>query len=273
LAVAALVLGAHAAWAQAAGKNGAVVTKWAEGLSGAQGIVRGENGEVWIAENTSGRVVRFDAAGKRLGVLAEGLKAPSWMLYDRGNLFISERQGNSVARVSGGKLSRLPGEVIDPLGLALDPAQPGALLVLSHRQSHVRRYVRGADGSYSLQAEPAIAPQSGAQYGWRDLMVEKDGTVLVTDEIGKAVLRRRPGSAFEPWVKDLTSPSGMGRSSRGELYLTEEGWRLSRVMADGSLHVLAEGLGAARALLFLDARTILVTDRRGDAVWKVTLPQ
>jgi hypothetical protein len=56
--------------------------------------------------------------------------------------------------------------------------------------------------------------------------------------------------------------------------VTEEGGgRLSRIEPDGKVVVLAEGLGMARDALFLDERTVLVSDRSGGAVWEVTLPR
>jgi glucose/arabinose dehydrogenase len=259
--------------AQGAGREGVVVTKWAEGLGGPQGLARASNGEILVAEHDTGKVSRFDTAGKKLGVLSEGLLSPSWALFHEGALYVSERKGNSVARIADGKLSRLPGEVVDPLGIIRDPKNPRALLVLSHRESVVRRFLpESAAGSFKLDAEPVVTPKGGTKYGWRDLAFGKDGTLYVTDEVSRAILRRKPGGELTEWSTNLASPSGLAFDNQGRLYVTEEGnGRVSRVADDGSVTVLAEGMGAARAILFLDNRTMLISDRRGGAVWKVTL--
>ncbi|HVK04450.1 MAG TPA: hypothetical protein VM490_13315, partial [Armatimonadaceae bacterium] len=169
------------------------------------------------------------------------------------------------------KVTRLKREVVDPLGLA--PTADGSLLALSHRESVVHRFPAGGG---PRTEKPFASPTGGAKYGWRDLAVGKDGAAYVTDELSNAVLVRKPGAdaAFVPFATGLSSPSGLVFGPDGALYVTEEGTgRLSRLSADGkTVTVLAEGMGRARDASFLDARTLLVTDREGGAVWKVTLP-
>lgn len=254
----------------------ATPVKWAEGLAAPQGLAVERAGTVLVVENGSGRVVRLDSAGKQAAVVAEGLKKPSWALFVGEMLYVAEREGNSVARIRPGRpLTRLTGEVIDPLGLAADPKRPGGLLVVSHRESVVRAFAPGpmVSGRLALEPAPFAAGAAGAKYGWRDIAAADDGTLYVTDEVGGAVLRRLPGGAFQVWAGGLSSPSGLTLSPRGELYVTEEGnGRLSRLGTDGKATVVAEGMGKAREVVFLDARTLLVSDREGGTVWKVTLP-
>ncbi len=262
------------AGAEPVGKGGVTVRKWADGLGGPQGLVRGADGSILVVEHDAGKVSRYSQGGMKLGTLAEGLKSPSWALLHDGALFVAERKGNSVARITpGGEVVRLEGEVVDPLGIISDPKQPRAFLVVSHRQSQVRRFVwDGGAKRFSLQSEAVVVPAGGAKYGWRDLAAAPDGTLFFTDEVAHAVLRRKPGGEVESWATGLASPSGLAYSPGGELYVSEEGGRVSRLAADGTPTVLAEGLGAAREILFLDARNLLVSDRKGGAVWKVTLP-
>jgi glucose/arabinose dehydrogenase len=258
--------------AAAAGRNGASVTRWAEGLAAPQGIAVGRTGDVFVVENGSGRVLRFSRDGKRRGVSADGLRAPAFALLLGGTLYVSERDGNSVAVISGrGVVSRLPGEVTDPLGLA---PHDGGLLVVSHRKSIVERWGRNKGGLARVDAPPFLTPPSGAKYGWRDIAAGKDGAVYVTDEVSGSVLRRAPAGELTEWAKGLSSPSGLAFSPGGALYVTEEGnGRISRLAPDGTVSVVAEGLGKARDAAFLDARTLLVTDRAGGNLWKVTLPR
>ena len=257
--------------AEPTGKNGATVAKWADGLAAPHGLASAPGGDVVVVENGTGRLLRFGRTGERRGVLADGLRGPSFALALGGKIYVGERQGNAVAQIGGdGSVTRLGGEVTDPLGLA---AQNGSLLVVSHRQSVVRRWAATKGGFTPVEA-PVLAPTGGAKYGWRDLAVTRDGTLLVTDEVSGAVLRRRPGGTLEAWAKNLSSPSGLAIGPKGDIYVTEEGGgRVSRIQPTGEVVSVAEGLGAARDALFLDERTLLVSDRAGGVVWKVVLPR
>ena len=257
------------------GKNGALVERWAEGLSAPQGLALDAQGSVYVVENGAGRVRRFARDGKESGTFAEGLKAPSWALFVGSVLYVAEREGNSIAEITEAKtVSRLAGEVVDPLGLSLLPGKPDRFLVVSHRQSLILPFVRDAVGLWSLQSTPVAAPSGGTKYGWRDIAVAADGTLYVTDEISGAILSQSPGGGLRTWKEGLKSPSGLAFSPSGALLVTEEAnGRLSRFDEAGKAMVLAEGLGKAREALFLDERTVLVSDREGGIVWKVTLPQ
>lgn len=262
--------------AEPVGKDGVTVEKWAAGLSAPQGIATDGRGRVYVAENGTGKVFSFTRDGKGKALLAEGLMAPAFALFHDEFLYVAERNGNSIARIAPeGRLTRLTGDVVDPLGLAPDPKRRDSFLVVSHRQSVVRRFAPDrATRDYALQPGAVVSVPAGTQYGWRDLAVAEDGTVYVTDELKSVVLRRKLGGAIEPWVTGLSSPSGLAVTARGEVYLTEEGnGRLSRITPDGKAVVLAEGMGKAREALLLDDRTILVTDRAGGDIWKVTLPR
>lgn len=265
--------GAPNALAEPAGKDGTRISRWASGLQGPQGIVADASGMIYVVENGAGKVTRFRADGSAATTFAEGLQAPAWALWMDGALYVTERKGNSVAKiVTSGAVTRLKGEVIDPLGLTPDPSRPGAFLTLSHRESRVFRFApASAAGEPRREDQPLLTPGEGAKYGWRDLLLAADGTLYVTDEVGRSVLRRRPGGSLEEWVTGLASPSGLVAAPGGALYVTEEGGRLSRVSPDGKLTVLAEGLGAAREAFFLNARTLLVSDRQGGNIWQVTL--
>jgi len=83
----------------------------------------------------------------------------------------------------------------------------------------------------------------------------------------------KPAGRTATVVSGLDDPTGVALSTRGEIYVAEEGaGRVSRVEADGSLSVVADGLGQPRGLMFLDPRTLLVADRQGGQIWRVVLP-
>lgn len=260
---------------------GVSVSVWATGLHGPQGLAFDDVATVYVVENGANRVARFDKNGKALGVLAEGLKAPAFALVAGNALFVGERDGNAVARIdtASGAVRRLAGQIVDPLGLCVHPNAPRNLFVVSHRQSVVHQFAYaplGTDGVLRLLPAAFVSAAPGAKYGWRDLCIGADGTLYVTDELTGGVLRRRPGQDGGPWVKGLSSPSGLAEGPRGVLYVTEEGngGRLSRLDPEtGTLTLLASGLGKAREVIFLEPTTLLVSDRGGGTIYKITLPQ
>lgn len=260
--------------AEPTARAGAAISRWADGLAGPQGLALDAQGHVLVVEHDAGRIRRFQRDGRHPTTVAEGLRGPAWALWLDGTLYVSERKGNSVARIDpSGAVTRLPGEVIDPLGLIADPTSPGSLLVLSHRESVVRRFAPDSSRQLRLQAEAVAVPAEGKKYGWRDLLITPDGTLYVTDELSRSILRRQSGGAWEVWAKGLSSPSGLALSPRGTIFVTEEGnGRVGEVGPDGQVRVFAEGLGMAREVLFLDERTLLVSDRQGGIVWKLVLP-
>jgi DNA-binding beta-propeller fold protein YncE len=252
------------------GKNGAIVTAWATGLKGPQGILR-HGDSVLVIENTTGTILRFPLQGGASQKFAEGLKNPAFALSYKDTLLVAERTGNSVAHVSAqGEVTRLNGTISDPLGMSL--TAEGTLLVLSHRESTIWCF-RPSDNGWIMDSKPFATPKGGTKYGWRDMAIGKDGSLYITDELSNTVLVRRPGADFAPLGVVLSSPSGLTFSPDGVLYVTEEGTgRLSRLTTNGTVEVLAEGMGKAREAVFLDPKTVLVTDRAGGNIWKVTLP-
>ncbi|HLL83364.1 MAG TPA: hypothetical protein VK420_11955, partial [Longimicrobium sp.] len=145
--------------ARAAGEapKKAKVEKWASGLKAPHGIAQDPEGRVYVVEGDAGQVTRFSRDGKKREVFAKGLKSPSFALLSNGILYVSERKGDSIARIpQDGKVERLSGEVSDPLGLALDPA--GQVLVVSHQRSAVLRFSPGEKGTLAVQETPVVTP-------------------------------------------------------------------------------------------------------------------
>ena len=87
------------------------------------------------------------------------------------------------------------------------------------------------------------------------------------------MMLRTPAGRVAVWVRDLNDPTAVVVSPDGGVFVAEEGaGRVSRVHPEGTTTVVADGLGQPRDIEFLDAKTMLVSDRQGGVIWKVTLP-
>lgn len=238
------------------------------GLKEPQGLAQDGRGGYFVAEYKGGQITRFGLDGKVLGPLATGLKSPAILQWNKGSLYASERKANRVIKVSPkGQVSQVGGAIVEPLGLTLSAS--GELFVVAHTTSKVYR-LEGKEWKQIF--EPVLAPSETKRYGYRCLAHEGDA-LLMSDELSGSILLITEGGRVATWAQGLDDPSGVRIAPDGAIYATDEGegGKLVRLAADGTGTVVAKGLGRPRDMLFLDAKTVLVSDRDG-TVWKVLLP-
>jgi glucose/arabinose dehydrogenase len=157
--------------------------------------------------------------------------------------------------------------VIEPLGLAIDNS--GNPVVVAHTTSRLLRL--GDNGKFASVYDAPTG--KGKRYGYRCVAVDRDGSLLITDEAEGQVLLLTPSGRLAVYARDLDDPTTVVFSPRGEVFVAEEGaGRISRLNAQGEATVVAEGLGKPRDIEFVDERTLLVSDQENGRVWKVVLP-
>ena len=238
---------------------------WAQELSDPQGIVRDADGSVLVTEYAAGRVVRFSPDGSRRTVVATGLKSPAMLTRSGKTILIAERKANRVVRLGkNGQLTPMGGAIEEPLGIVFSAGQP---IVVSHTTSRLLRWDGRAWQPFY------VAPQgSGKRYGYRCVEAETGGALLLTDEGDGQVLILTPGGRMATWTQSFESPSGIAIGPDGIVYVADEGetGSLARVRPDGTVETIATELGKPRGLLFLDAKTLLVTNRQG-TIWRLDL--
>ncbi|MDF2439586.1 MAG: hypothetical protein JWN98_570 [Abditibacteriota bacterium] len=238
---------------------------WAQELAEPQGIVRDADGSILVAEYGGGRLVRFSPDGSRRSVVATGLKSPAMLARSGKTILIAERKANRVVRLErNGRLTPIGGAIEEPLGIVFSGTHP---VVVSHTTSRLLRWDGRAWQPFY------VAPQgSGKRYGYRCVEAEPGGALLLTDEGDGQVLILTPGGRIATWTQSFDSPSGIAIGPDGIVYVADEGetGSLSRVRPDGTVETIATDLGKPRGLLFLDARTLLVTNRQG-SIWRLDL--
>jgi sugar lactone lactonase YvrE len=246
--------------------SGVTRTIWASGLQAPHGLVLGEDSSVWATEYKSGQVAQISADGKTVRRYGQGLQGPAWIARVGKTVYVSERKANRVLKLQkNGTFAPFGPAVDEPIGLAGDAR--GNLLVVSHGNSQVVSL--DAKG----RATPVYAPQGGKHYGYRCIVIDRDGSLLMTDETDNAVVMATRGGRVSKWVMNLNDPTGIALSPRGEVFVLEEGaGRVARLDAYGAPTVVAEGLGKPRGLVFLNDKTLLVSDQQDGVIWRITLP-
>jgi sugar lactone lactonase YvrE len=259
---------------------------WASGLRGPQGMARDAQGNVYVAEYNGGQIAKFAPSGNLLARIGTDLQNPAWVERAGATLYVTERKANRILRLNAdGKLSPVTGSVEEPLGLAADIM--GRLIIVSHTTSQLLVLPPGArpvpptatavateeqapSPFVPLYVAPAV---EGKRYGYRCIAVDRDGTLFFTDETDGQLMLRTPAGRVAVWVRNLNDPTAVVVSPTGGVFVAEEGaGRVSRVNAEGTTTVVADGLGQPRDIEFLDGKTMLVSDRQGGVIWKVTLP-
>jgi sugar lactone lactonase YvrE len=240
-------------------------TPFLKGLDEPQGLAIAKDGTILLCDYGSGDILRYSKAGKLLGKIASGLKSPAQIVVRGNDVFVSERKANRIIKITaGGKVWPVGGPIEQPLGLTLNAA--GELVTLSHTASKVYRF----DGKAWKLFYTAPNDASGEQhYGYRCLAY--DGAFLLSDEDSEQVLVLTPGGRLATWASHIANPSGITIGPDRATYVCSEDndGQLLRLNAQGKATIVAEGLGRARNVLFLDRTTALISDRDGN-VWKLT---
>lgn len=257
---------AATATAKAAVAVGELASKslFLKGLEEPQGLALDKNGNLLLCEYGNGEILRYDLTGKLLGVVATGLKGPAQIVLKGDDIFVSERKANRIIQIGADrKVIQLGGTIDQPLGLTM--GGHGELVTVSHTISKLYRY-NGKD--WKEFYAPPLAADGEDHYGYRCLAY--DGSFLLSDEDSEQVMVITPGGRAATWSTAISNPSGITIGPDGNTYVCNEDGegQVVRLDANGKGTIVAEGVGRARNLLFLDAKTALVSDRNGN-VWKL----
>ncbi len=255
----------------------ATATPFLTGLKEPQGLALDKNGDILVADYKTGEILKFSRDGKPRGVFLKGLKSPSLLAVLDDSLVVSERGGNRILLVSPqGQILPVGGALEEPLGVV---NSNDGIYAVSHTTSRVVKL--GADPATAggnlktawatIYAAPA---EEGKRYGYRALAKDPNSPALfLSDETSGQILLLTSSGFVSTFAMGFEDPSGLAFGRDGALYVAEEGrgGQLVRLSRDGKPTVVAEKLGRPRGILFLDAKTVLVSNRDG-GVWKIALP-
>jgi DNA-binding beta-propeller fold protein YncE len=167
-------------------------------------------GEVYVADFGNGRVVRFDATGKELGLVAPsggavGFVNPMWDAVDpsNGDLYVSDYSAGTVSKFNpagvlvagfgtGGQITGLA----FPAGVGVDPVD-GRLFVTQRGNPVIAEYDSSGKALGSFPTATVSTPDS--------IVVDGEGNVFEVDERAKLVEYPASNRA-KPVVLDTSAP-------------------------------------------------------------------
>jgi streptogramin lyase len=227
-------------------------------LLGPTGIARGPSGAIVVADRSSGRILRFDPAARRLSVLSDDVTQPTGLDVDAaGNVWVADDAPSRVVRIDPAGDARTMAEIPNPLDVAVCPS--GDVFVVG-RDSRVRRI--DGDGTVSVYAGtgavghggddgPAAAATLAASHG---VVCDAAGNVLLADgyrvrriDHATGIITTIAGTGQAGFAGD-GGPATAGQITAirlepvpdGSIYVADlENSRVRRISADGLLSTVA----------------------------------
>lgn len=204
------------------------------GSDAPKGLAFDSTGNLFVARNTTGEIVKFTPDGQR-STFASGLNNPFGLAFDgTGNLFVAAKQRDGKSGVilkftPDGNRSTFASGLAVPLGLAFDNA--GDLFVVD---------MAGSDSNSGSILK--FAPNGTRSTVFKAIRT-KLGSTTLSDPAGPAI--DKAGNLF---VSDRSSGTG----------------RILKFTPDGTRSTFAAGLGTPQVLVFDRAGNLFVSSEEAD---------
>lgn len=238
--------------------SGARTTVAAPQVGHPYGVAAGPAGIAFVADGTSGTILRLDLRSKRLAVHASGLVEPTGLAYGRGIVYVADFGAGLVRRVGRtGSVS-----TIARLRQVAAVAVAGTTVyAVSFDGTLARIPARG--GLERVRVRGGLERPHG-------VTVDRDGTLLVTED-GKRVSRVNPKTGAKRLVVAGRDAHRVAVGADGTLFVAGgdvDGGSLRRVAPDGSAQTLIDDLGVSDVAVVGPA-TLVVTAVEPGTIWRV----
>jgi streptogramin lyase len=236
------------------------------GLGTLDDIAVGSDGTVFIGDEAGGRLSAWSPTTGKVTLITGALSHPEGIVVVDGTLVVCEQGKNQLSRVdpSNGSvtlfraLANRTGRLgVD--GLAFDPVDPSIVVPDSPNGTLLRVSL---DGKTAMP----IPVTSGTQPPFRrptGAFVLSDGTLLVADEDGGAVVLRRAGGSLQTLLTGLNAPDDVLGDDQGNVYVNSVGDGVLNRLRKTTHEKLVTGLAAPHGLAFDLDGNVLVTDLGG----------
>jgi alkaline phosphatase len=272
---------------------GYTATLYAEDLSGPDGLALNPDGELYVAEETAGRVVRIEPDGSVTPVIA-GLDNPEGIAFDNvGDLYVMEdvAGGRLLKMSTAGISSTLTGDLEAPEGVVW--SADGTLYIT---ESNAQFAPSPADRRTRVTAISSLNQVTRILtdtlfWSYAGITIGPDGLLYVTNEASGVGTPNTQNSIFtvDPaigqrtlFANNLVAPEGLRFAADGEfpLYVAQEDTdsgpdvvgMLSRVEADGSHMPFCTGFYSIEDVIQDETGRLYVSedsDENGDSIGRV----
>jgi streptogramin lyase len=236
------------------------------GLGTLDDIAVAPDGTVYIGDESGGKLSAWSPATGHVTLINGALSHPEGIVALDGLLVVCEQGKNQLSRVDPGDGSvtlfrALPNSTgnLGVDGLAFDPTNPSIVVPDSPHGTLLRVSLDGKAATpipaTSARQPPFMRP-TGA-------FVRSDGTLLVADENGGAVVLRRTDGTLQTLLTGLNAPDDVLGDDRGNVYINSVGDGVLHRLQGTTHEKLITGLEAPHGLAFDLDGNLLVTDLSG----------
>lgn len=232
-----------------------------EGLSSPVGMAYDAGGNLYIANWSSGTVLRFSPDGQR-SVFADGLSGPSGLaISSTGNIYVASYSEDVVWRFTpAGEKSIFVSGLATPAGLSFDVQ--GRLLIANRRTNQILGVDR--EGKIEVVGDELQTPVGGVELANGDLMVSNiaGGISLISGSIHARTINT-----------DLRSPApGIARASDDSAYVLDYGGTtVNQVNRYGQRTLITDGLKSPVGLAIAPDGSLTVATWGENATFRVTI--
>jgi serine/threonine protein kinase, bacterial len=235
------------------------VAVMAADLAGPRGLLVDRSGNLLVAEESAGRIVRVSVDGRKTRI-AEGIRAPHDLELDAaGNIYVAETPTGKILAISpAGEVSTY----IDGLGTPVDLGfnRNGELLVCELSTLQVT--------AYRSRSERRVLVSGFRPHG---LAFDGAGATYVNDLSNSRLVRVAKNGEVTQVAGDLELLIGVAIGPSGDLYVAErDRGRLVRVDPAGTTTIVLQGLTTPRDPAFDSAGNLYVAETDAGRVLKVS---
>lgn len=192
-------------------------------------------GRVLACDSSTREIYRFDDQGQPQGLTKGKIGIPMDVVEQAaGDLLVSDLETHRIWKVpaDGGDISEFAA-VPAPRGLRLDA--DGRLWVVSHGKDQILRFLPDGSKEVVVSGRPFQFPH--------EILVQKDGTALVTDGYEKAIWKVVAGETPTRWIhgEPLQNPVGLCQLGETVLIVDPRAKTVFQADGEGKLSVFWKG--------------------------------
>ena len=213
--------------------DGSFLRTWTGGMDEPQDLTFGGSGRAFVADSGNDRVDVFTASGGFLFDFGETeLMNPTGLAVDGSTVYVADSGNNRIAVFSTAGTLLTPIEPVPPfLPRDVVVGDDGNLYVADLVNERVDVFTKKGVGP--IRSIGGSGSGAGELSGPVALVADGQGGIFVADELAERVVHFRDDGGFLGSVDAAPNVAGVGVACKGNVFATESGTLLARVMRFG----------------------------------------